>query len=367
MMKTTKFNFLFLALVLIFSTSLSAQVTVLNSLDEPEGITRPVGRLPFPTADNLILAQEFVTGSSAYTNEPITVTINLFSTGGSSTFLVEIYNKSGANPGTSIATLSGANMPALGDATYTGMVTLAASTSYFIVISAVGSSPRYEIYLTSSDNITAALGFTAPNEHQTSGTTAPNWGVDNVLKRIRFSIQMGAALPVELLGFKGESKEKVNVLEWATVRETNNDYFEIQHSLDGENFDALGTENGRGTSNTLSNYRFFHENPSLGTHYYRLKQMDFDARFEYSEIISLKVQEGEDRFTLYPNPAKDQLTIVNGQGTGFISNFLGQAVQHFNVEENQKTIRIDNLKQGHYFLQIFQANGEKVSKIFVKK
>jgi ribosomal protein S6 len=95
--------------------------------------------------------------------------------------------------------------------------------------------------------------------------------------------------------------------------------------------------------------------------------MDFDARFEYSEIISLKVQEGEDRFTLYPNPAKDQLTIVNGQGTGFISNFLGQAVQHFNVEENQKTIRIDNLKQGHYFLQIFQANGEKVSKIFVKK
>ncbi|MGK0334266.1 MAG: hypothetical protein ACI974_001087, partial [Paraglaciecola sp.] len=87
MMKTTKFNFLFLALVLIFSTSLSAQVTVLNSLDEPEGITRPVGRLPFPTADNLILAQEFVTGSSAYTNEPITVTINLFSTGGSSTFL----------------------------------------------------------------------------------------------------------------------------------------------------------------------------------------------------------------------------------------------------------------------------------------
>ena len=86
MMKTTKFNFLFLALVLIFSTSLSAQVTVLNSLDEPDGATRQVGNFPF-VAENLILAQEFVTGSSAYANEPITVTINLFSAGTSSTFL----------------------------------------------------------------------------------------------------------------------------------------------------------------------------------------------------------------------------------------------------------------------------------------
>lgn len=368
-MKTIKFNFLFLALLLACCSSLSAQVA-LDNLEENVGVTRNVGNFVIPNIidQNIIRAQEFVTGGTAYTNELITVTLDVFAQGSSTTFQVEIYDKSGANPGSSIAVLSGANMPATGNVSYMGMVTLAASTSYFIVVSAVGSLSLYELYLTASGNIATDLGFTAPNEIQSSATAAavPSWVVDGAVGRLRFSIQMGAILPVDLVTFKGEAKEKVNVLEWETASETNSDHFVVQHSLDGENFEALGTENSRGTNNTSTNYSFFHENPSAGVHYYRLKQVDFDSRFEYSEIISLRVQ-GEDQLTVYPNPARDQLTIVNGQGAAYIFNALGQTVRQFNIGENQKSIRIDDLQEGHYFLQVLQANGEKLRKVFIKE
>ncbi len=180
------------------------------------------------------------------------------------------------------------------------------------------------------------------------------------------SADVCTALPVEFLVFKGEYREKANELEWTTLSELNNDYFVVQHSMDGVNFEAIGTENGRGTSNTLTDYRFSHQNPSRGVHYYRLKQFDFDARFDYSDVISINVQ-GEEELALYPNPAQDQLTIVNGQGVAFISNVLGQSVRQFSIAENQQTIQIDDLQDGHYFLRIFRANGEIVVKKFVKR
>jgi hypothetical protein len=366
-MKTIKINLFFLALLLTCFSSLSAQVTVLDNLGENTGSTRSLGLfapVPFIPAVELMRAQEFVTGGTAYTNELITVKLNVQTQGGSSTFQVAIHDESGGNPGSSIATLSGANMPGTGENSYMGTVTLAASTSYFIVVSAVGSDPIYEINSTNSASITTDLGFSAPYESKVS--TDGSWAADGTNKRLLFSVQIGAVLPVDFVAFKGEAKEKVNVLEWETASETNNDHFVVEHSLDGENFDALGTENGRGADNTLTNYRFDHENPSAGVHYYRLKQVDFDARFTYSEIISLRVQE-EDQLTVYPNPARDQLTIVNGQGAAYIFNSLGQTVREFNIGENQKTIRIDDLQEGHYFLQVLQVNGETLRKVFIKK
>jgi hypothetical protein len=180
------------------------------------------------------------------------------------------------------------------------------------------------------------------------------------------AFEFDVPLPVEFLVFKGEYRGKANELEWTTLSELNNDYFVVQHSMDGVNFEAIGTENGRGASNTLTDYRFSHQNPSRGVHYYRLKQFDFDARFDYSDVISINVQ-GEEELALYPNPAQDQLTIVNGQGVAFISNVLGQSIRQFSIAENQQTIQIDDLQDGHYFLRIIRGNGEIVVKKFVKR
>jgi hypothetical protein len=58
---------------------------------------------------------------------------------------------------------------------------------------------------------------------------------------------------------------------------------------------------------------------------------------------------------------------VNGQGVAFISNVLGQSIRQFSIAENQQTIQIDDLQDGHYFLRIIRGNGEIVVKKFVKR
>jgi predicted outer membrane repeat protein len=215
------------------------------------------------------------------------------------------------------------------------------------------------------------LMVTSPAIDAGTNSGAPATDLEGKPRPIGAGYDMGAfefeaLLLVEFLVFKGEYIEKANELEWKTLSEFNNDYFVVQHSMDGVNFEAIGTENGRGANNTLTDYRFSHQNPSRGVHYYRLKQLDFDARFDYSDVISINVQ-GEEELALYPNPAQDQLTIVNGQGIAFIFNVLGQSTQQFSIAENQQTIQIDDLQDGHYFLRILRANGEIVVKKFVKR
>ncbi len=121
-------------------------------------------------------------------------------------------------------------------------------------------------------------------------------------------------LPVELIEFTGyhDDNRFVNVLNWATASELNNDYFIIERSVDGINFVPIGSVDGAGTTNELSTYSFDDEGPALGINYYRLKQVDFDGTSEYSDIISIEVNAELSQTRIinyYPNPATDKLTI----------------------------------------------------------
>ena len=365
-MKTVKCYFFALFISLLFLTSLPAQVIVLSNLGELNGLSSSIGDATFPVGlTNLIIAQEFVTGSTAYTNEPITVTIDINSTGSANTFQVDIFNKSTGDPGNSILTLVGPGMPAPGNAVYTGSATLAANTSYYVVVSAPASS-LYQINTPNTSNINNALGFTSPNEVRASSNAGPPvWGVPGA-GRIKFALQIDNAVPVELIEFKGKLKGNNIVLDWKTASENNNDYFEIQHSRDGKKFEVIGIQDGVGTISTMTDYSYSHLNPGPGEHYYRLKQVDFDSRFEYSEIIFIKAQK-EKQFTIYPVPTKGELTISNGQGNAKIYNNLGQNIMEFVIEEDRKTIQISYLPEGPYLLQIHKMSGEILSQKFIKE
>ena len=118
-------------------------------------------------------------------------------------------------------------------------------------------------------------------------------------------------LPVELVAFSYQVSEgKVN-LSWQTATETNNRGFEIQRSNDGTNWITIGFVEGNGTTTESNKYSFSDKPLVNGTYYYRLKQYDFNGRFEYSKII-----EAEfliiNNFTLeqnYPNPFNPATTI----------------------------------------------------------
>lgn len=118
------------------------------------------------------------------------------------------------------------------------------------------------------------------------------------------SVDASNPLPVELISFVGENQNGFNKLDWKTASELNNDYFELERSATGETFSTITRVSGRGTVNELSSYNFLDEEPMVGNNYYRLKQVDFDGKFEYSHIILVKNEGagGVFNISVFPNP-----------------------------------------------------------------
>jgi hypothetical protein len=92
------------------------------------------------------------------------------------------------------------------------------------------------------------------------------------------------------------------LLEWETASEINNDYFTIEKSHDGLNYDEIGNIEGNGTTNNTFNYSFIDRETSVGA-YYRLKQTDFEGVFKYEGFLFQDyLDQQENEITFYPNP-----------------------------------------------------------------
>lgn len=110
----------------------------------------------------------------------------------------------------------------------------------------------------------------------------------------------GSPLPISLLNFDATPLYEAVKLNWSTLTETNNDYFTIERTKDGLNFEAIAKVFGAGNSNTLLNYAVYDENPFTGISYYRLTQTDFDGKQSHSELKSVSFN-GENSAILVPN------------------------------------------------------------------
>jgi len=120
------------------------------------------------------------------------------------------------------------------------------------------------------------------------------------------------SLPVSLTNLSATPRDNTIILHWITSSEINNLGFEVQRSLNGSNWSALGFVNGAGNSSFTQQYTYADENLASGRrYYYRLKQIDIDKRFEYSPVVSAILGSTES-FSLdqnYPNPFRNE-TIV---------------------------------------------------------
>ena len=121
-----------------------------------------------------------------------------------------------------------------------------------------------------------------------------------------------SALPVELVSFNASVKENSVYLSWKTATEVNNYGFEIERQIlkqvqndKNNNWEKIGFVNGYGNSNSLKEYAFEDSKLSSAAYYYRLKQMDNDGSFSYSNIVNITVDYSPNSFALsqnYPNP-----------------------------------------------------------------
>ncbi|MDW3646431.1 MAG: S8/S53 family peptidase [Bacteroidia bacterium] len=187
------------------------------------------------------------------------------------------------------------------------------------------------------------------------------------------SAAMGG-FPVEWLEFTGKIEENKAHLYWATALENNNAYFEIQRSQGGA-FEKIGKVAGAGNSTNIQDYTFTDPSPFPLKNYYRLKQVDQNGAFSYSEVLELK-QAPADRYfinSLYPNPAKDQakleyfiplhkqakLEIVDVQGRKILEESLRGA-----ADIQTKVINLNDWNSGLYFLILRTQKGISSSKSF---
>jgi hypothetical protein len=173
-----------------------------------------------------------------------------------------------------------------------------------------------------------------------------------------------SALPVELLSF---AAKKINtsqsLLYWATANELGNSHFEIERSSRDFNFKKIGTVEGANYSTSQIDYQFIDQSPVSGMNYYRLKQVDFDGQFEYSEIRRLDFQNHVSNITVYPNPARDVLNLKNegmisdeNSMTCTLLDQRGSIVQEFQVASDfsEHKIDISFLPRGIYTFKINQ-------------
>ncbi|MFK7773170.1 MAG: T9SS type A sorting domain-containing protein [Saprospiraceae bacterium] len=130
--------------------------------------------------------------------------------------------------------------------------------------------------------------------------------IDNIV------FSAGVALPVELISFTANPRKENIDLNWSTASEINNDKFEIEESQDGRDFQKIGEIKGNGTITNQQEYSFQVENPQNGISYFRLKQIDYDGRFEYSKVVSVNFKSNHDEVEVfYPNPSKSGMVSLN--------------------------------------------------------
>gem|GEM_PF-998669 len=172
-------------------------------------------------------------------------------------------------------------------------------------------------------------------------------------------------LPVEIsTPLQARLQNQTALLTWRTETETHNAGFEIQRSQDGIQWQRIGWQAGQGTTTTPHAYTYTDENPLSGTSYYRLKQVDFDGNFSYSNIADLHYERNTP-INIYPNPVREILHINTELPVQQILIFdtTGKSIS---PQMTNNAIDVSTLPEGIYTLKITIGDGVFYEKILVK-
>lgn len=115
--------------------------------------------------------------------------------------------------------------------------------------------------------------------------------------------------PVDLIEFYAYPDGKKSVLNWSTASEENNKGFEVMRSKNGVDWEVIGWVDGNGSTFEMQRYKFLDESPNNGVNYYKLKQLDFNGAFEFTDIRTVDFKSSVERASIYPNPTSGELNI----------------------------------------------------------
>jgi len=177
----------------------------------------------------------------------------------------------------------------------------------------------------------------------------------------------------DLLYFDAVKNGREVSMNWVTNTDYKNDYFEVEHSKDGTNFELLEEVISASDSRDYMNYQSNDEQAAEGINYYRLKQIFADGSFQYSEVKEVSFDLDLKDFGVYPNPALDAINLSLAAYEGLsadiaISNSLGQVMQTKSIEAlTEAPVRFDlpNYQAGVYTVRIKLDGKRQMTKMFI--
>jgi hypothetical protein len=189
------------------------------------------------------------------------------------------------------------------------------------------------------------------------GSRASTGGGDFRIDEVTLTISSMSTLPVKLktpmtVAQKGQDVEA----SWTTASEINNSHFDIEHSLDGINFEVIGKVKGSNETDFDKSYNFVHKNVQEGVNFYRLTQHDFDGKSETFDATSIDVV-AEGGFLIYPTLTHDFINVRGDIDGVSIYDATGKIIL---FTKDDKQIDVTGLDKGMYLLK----SGSKVAKFF---
>jgi Secretion system C-terminal sorting domain len=181
-----------------------------------------------------------------------------------------------------------------------------------------------------------------------------------------FSLADPCTIPVTLTEFTGRLVNEQSQLNWTTSAEYNSKEFVVEKSLDGLRFSPLATVAAKGNSNTISNYQLLDKYPYPGNSYYRLKMVDRDATFAYSNVVRIATaKKALAVIRLFPNPTKDKVSLelvaekqqtVTVNLTDLGGKRVYQKAVLLNAGLNSADVQMNSFAVGTYVMEVRDEN-----------
>jgi len=187
------------------------------------------------------------------------------------------------------------------------------------------------------------------------GTDGAYYFIDDVV------VQPAIALPVELISFSGFHSEKGNILQWQTASEFNTDHFSVEKSIEGNYFTEIASVAANGIAQLPSDYEYIDAIDLHSLDFYRLKMLDVDGRFSYSNVIDIASTQSFSSAEIFENPGSENILLQCSSSEGVTMEYYVFSIEGKLVKRQVMemfcgtviyTINVADLSPGIYFTKV---------------
>lgn len=200
----------------------------------------------------------------------------------------------------------------------------------------------------------SSMGLTNVNQILLTASAGSTVYIDNIV----FTSQV--PLPVNILSFNAKQDASAVVLNWSTGNEVNNAGFSVERKGLNDEWKAIAFVNPATEVKAVNTYSAIDNAPINGTNLYRLKQLDKDGKFQYSNVLSVRYGKSDKVLSFYPNPVKNIMTVqlgkINSNASLRVVNMNGIVLKNVALNEGQAnstfSVNLESLPTGMYLLQL---------------